>query len=94
LREEREQNENSPGGYVRAVRSRTGLGSSQLGWNRWSGEAERSIALPRGYGEARAVEQVEPRSAVVDEGELVVAWQEFTVRTAKVVKVRSGALAL
>jgi hypothetical protein len=36
------------------------------------------------------VEQVEPRSAVVDEGELVVAWQEFTVRTAKVVKVRSA----
>jgi hypothetical protein len=25
---------------------------------------------------------VEPRSAVVDEGGLVVAWQEFAVRTA------------
>jgi hypothetical protein len=83
LREEREQSENSLGSYVQAVWSRTGPGSSQLGWNRWSGEAEQSIAPPRGYGELRTVEQVEPRSAVVDEGGLVVAWQEFTVRTAK-----------
>src|SRR5271154_3101513 len=37
----------------------------------------------RDYGELGAVEQVEPGSAVVDEGGLAVAWQEFTVRTAK-----------
>ena len=37
----------------------------------------------REYGELGAVEQVEPGSAVVDEGGLAVAWQEFTVRTAK-----------
>ena len=35
------------------------------------------------YGELGAVEQVELGSAVVDEGGLAVAWQEFTVRTAK-----------
>jgi hypothetical protein len=38
---------------------------------------------PRGYGELGTVEQVEPGSAVVDEGGLAVAWQEFAVRTAK-----------
>src|SRR5271170_4322163 len=32
------------GGYVHAVWSGAGPGPSQLGWNRWSGEAERSIA--------------------------------------------------
>jgi hypothetical protein len=37
-------------------------GPYQLGWNRWSGEAERSIAPSRGYGELGAVEQVEPGS--------------------------------
>ena len=37
----------------------------------------------RDYGELGAVEQVEPGSAEVDEGGLAVAWQEFTVRTAK-----------
>ena len=56
---------------------------SQLAWNRWSAEAERSIAPSGGYGELETVEQVEPGSAVVDEGGLAVAWQEFAVRTAK-----------
>ena len=37
----------------------------------------------RDYGELGAVEQVELGSAVVDEGGLAVAWQEFTVRTAR-----------
>src|SRR5271154_1636385 len=37
----------------------------------------------RDYGELGAGEQVEPGSAEVDEGGLAVAWQEFTVRTAK-----------
>jgi hypothetical protein len=36
----------------------------------------------RGYGELGTVEQVEHRSAVVDEGGLTVAWQKFVVRTA------------
>ena len=80
LREERKQRENSLGGYVHAVWSGAGPGPSQLGWNRWSGEAERLIAPS---GELGAVEQVEPGSAVVDEGGLAVAWQEFTVRAAK-----------
>jgi hypothetical protein len=36
-----------------------------------------------GYGELGTVEQVEPGSAVVDEGGLAVAWQEFAVPTAR-----------
>ena len=38
---------------------------------------------PAGVRGAQDGGAVEPRSAVVDEGGLVVAWQEFTVRTAK-----------
>jgi|ERR1700722_18592654 hypothetical protein len=36
----------------------------------------RSIAPSGGYGELGTVEQVEPGSAVVDEGGSAVAWQE------------------
>jgi hypothetical protein len=83
LREEQEQSENSLRGYVQAVWSGAGPGPSQLGWNRWSGEAERSIAPRGGYGELGTVEQVEPGSAVADEVGLAVGWREFAVRTAK-----------
>jgi hypothetical protein len=40
-------------------------------------------ASQQGYGELRAVEQVEPGFAVADEGGLAVAWREFAMRTAK-----------
>jgi hypothetical protein len=40
----------------------------------------------REYRKLGTVEQVEPGSAVVDEGGLAVAWREFAVRTAKVVR--------
>jgi hypothetical protein len=42
-------------------------------YNRWSGEAEWSITPSGGYGELGTVEQVEPGSAVLDEGGLAVA---------------------
>ena len=63
LREELKQSENSLGGYVQAAWSGAGPGSSQVSWNRWSGEAEQSIAPS---GSTGTVEQVEPGSAVVD----------------------------
>jgi hypothetical protein len=59
---------------MQAVWSGAGQGPSQLGWNRWSGGAERSIVPSGRYGELGTVEQVEPGSAVVDEGGLAVAW--------------------
>ena len=73
--------ENTVWGVMYAVWSGAGPGLSQLGWNGWSGEAERSIAPSGELGAVEQVEQVEPGSAV-DEGGLAVAWQEFTVRTA------------
>jgi hypothetical protein len=82
LREERKQSENGLGGYVQAVWSGAGPGPSQLGWNRWSGRGGTVDSSQRGYRELGTVEQVDP-GAVVDEGGLAVAWQEFAVRTAK-----------
>src|SRR5271163_739507 len=84
LREERKQSENSLGGYVQAVWSGAGPGPSQLGWNRWSGEAERSIAPGGGTGSSGwwsrwsrwgRWSRLDPESAVVDGGGS--AWQEF-----------------
>jgi hypothetical protein len=46
------------GGYVQAVWSGAGPGPSQLGWNRWTGEAERSIVPGGGTGSPGRVEQV------------------------------------
>ena len=79
LREERKQSESSLGGYVHTYRTvwlGASPGPSQLSWNRWSGEAERSIAQSGG------TRRREGASAVADEGGLAVAWQEFVIRMA------------
>ena len=78
LREERKQSGNSLGGYVQAVWSGASPDPSH-GWNRWSGEAERSIAPSGGTGSSGRWSRWGPGSAVVDEGELAVAWQESAV---------------
>jgi hypothetical protein len=65
-------------GYVRAIWSGAGLGPSRLGWDRWSGEAGRSIAPSGEYGELGTVGQVEPGSAAVDGGGSAVAWRSRT----------------
>jgi len=47
------------------------------------GRGETVDSFQRGLRGAGTVEQVEPGSAVVDEGELAIALHEFAVRTAK-----------
>jgi hypothetical protein len=75
LREERKQSENSLGGYVQAVWLGAGPGPSQLGWDRWSGEVERSTAPSGGTGSSGRWSRWSLGPAVEDEGGLAVAWQ-------------------
>src|SRR5271163_5126860 len=70
------------GGYLHAVWSGAGPGPSQLGWNRWSGEAERSIAPSGSTGSSGRWSRWSLGPPWWMRA-LAVAWQELTVRTAK-----------